>query len=172
MNDNDLIDKRLDEIAVRIRNAPVPDYPGPLLLDSLASAMPKPVRESPTSRQYPRATVVAVSCSLVALLAMVVGVLTRNAGDGDPHPRHHIARDDRDGVSVEVDDLVEPRDLKIGPVRVSSIDIMPEFDRMTEQLDRLAARLHMLETEVDLREVQSDAATLLAEYAPRKSTIW
>ena len=172
MNDNDITDKRLDKIAAQIRNAPVPDYPGPPLLDSLASAMPKPVRDSPTSRQSPRATVVAVSCSLVALLAVVGGLLTRNAVDGDPHPRHHIARDDRDGAPVTIDDLVEPRNLMVGPVQVSSIDTMPEFDRMKDQLDRLAARLHMLETEIALREVQSDAATLLAEYAPRKSTVW
>lgn len=172
MNDNDITDKLLDEIAARIRNAPVPEYPGPPLLDSLASAIPKPVRESPTSRQYPRATVVTVSCSLVALLALIVGALMRNAVDGDPHPRHHIAKDNRDGVHLPIDDLDEPRDFIVGPVQVSSIDTGPEFERMTEQLNRLAARLHMLETEVALREVQSDAATLLAEYAPRKSTIW
>lgn len=172
MNDNEITDKLLDEIAIRIRNARVPDYPGPPLLDSLASAMPEPVRESPAPRRYPRATVVAVSCSLFALLAVVGGLLTRNTVDGDPHPRHHIARDDKDSVPFEIDELVEHRDLRIGPVQVSSVDTMPAFDRMTDQLDRLGARLHMLETEVALREVRSDAATLLAEYGPRKSTTW
>lgn len=171
MNDDHFTDKLLDETAVRIRNSPVPDYPGPSLLDPLASAMSKPIRESSTPRQLPRAAVIAVSCSLVALLAVMVGVMTRNAGDDDRYPQHHIAMDDS-VVPVGTTNLTEPSDLRIGRVQVSSINITPEFDRMTDQLDRLAARLHLLETEVSLREVKSDAAILLAEYAPRKSTVW
>lgn len=171
MNDHDTTDKILDEVAVRIRNAPVPQYPGPELLDSLISAMPGPVRESPTSRNFPRATAVAVGCSLVTLLAVVVGLMTGNVGDGDL-PLVRRVNNTVNGTLVRIPDPGEVRHLRVGSVQVTSIDVLPEFDRMTDQLDRLSSRLQELETEVALREVQSDAATLLAEYAPRRSTVW
>ncbi|MEP3479956.1 MAG: hypothetical protein ABJZ55_11965 [Fuerstiella sp.] len=172
MNDKKVEDELLDEIAVGIRNAPVPDYPGPPLLNALANAMQNSVQRSSVAPDGRRASIIAVSCSLVALLAAAIGLMACHVDNNDPNSNRRLVNDQKEVASNEISELIESPGLKTGPVLVSSVDPTPEFDRMTDQLDRLDARLHALENEVALGEVQTDAATLLAEYTLHKRTVW
>jgi hypothetical protein len=159
MNDKNASDKQIDEIAYRIRNAPVPDYPGQQLLDSLAIALPERDSAARVSRPSAGRKLIAVSCSVVVLFLAVSMINYSNVVE----------------VSGTLNPLtkapVEPDDLKIGAVQIVSINITPEFNRMTDQLDLLDARLQILATQVAIQEVRSDAATLLAEFSPRESTV-
>ena len=160
MNDKSASDKQIDEIAYLIRNAPVPDYPGQQLLDSLAIALAERDRAAHVSRPFAGRRIVAVSCSVVVLLFLAISMINYSNVAGLSETLNPITKA-----------IIEPSDLKFGPVQVVSINSTPEFNRMTDQLDLLDARLQILATQVTIQEVRSDAATLLAEFSPRENPV-
>lgn len=171
MNDKNTFDKQIDDIAYLIRNAPVPDYPSQQLLDSLAIALSELDRGSPVSRLSAGRKIVAVSCSVVVLLLLAVSMIIHSNVVGVSRLSSPITKDIEGSVPNSTAALIEPNDLKIGPVQIVSINSTPEFTRMTDQLDLLDARLQILATQVAIQEVRFDAATLLAEYSPRENTV-
>ncbi|MBL8817246.1 MAG: hypothetical protein JNL58_14560 [Planctomyces sp.] len=171
MNDRNVSDKQIDEVAYRIRSTPVPDYPSQGLLDSLVTALPEYEQQPMVSRTSAGKKIIAVSCSVVALLLLAVSMVIRSnvvGGSGSVNPiTTEVERDVPNGTA----ELVEPNNVKFGPVQIVTINPTPEFNRMTDQLDLLEARLQILATQVAIQEVRSDAATLLAEYSLRESSV-
>ena len=171
MNDRNASDKQIDEVAYLIRSTPVPDYPSQELLDSLVIALPEYEQQSLVSRTSTGKKIVAVSCSVVAMLLLAVSMVIRSnlvGGSGSVNP---ITKDVEGNIPNGTAELVEPDDLKFSPVQIVTINPTTEFKRMTDQLDLLDARLQLLATQVAIQEVRSDAATLLAEYSLRESSV-
>jgi hypothetical protein len=161
----------LDEISLRIRQTAVPDYPGPQLLSALAAAVTEVDGKSPFSRLSTRRQMITVSCSVAVLLLLAVGQIFRSDVDRVSHQSHRASQGVESRVTPGVATVSEPGDLTIGPVQVVTFNTTTVFKGMLDELDRLDARLQVLTTEVTLQEVRTDAAMLLAQYAPRESTV-
>jgi len=156
MNEQDSTDKLLDAVAARIRSTPVPDYPGPPVLDSQLAE--NPVTELSNVRKARHFQFGAICCCAAVLCAVAFTVMTR----------HRVP----DSNVREIAEQSEPSDANIMPIHVQTIDSTLEFDLMIAELDRLSGRLDQLETEVAFLEVRSDLATLLAQYTPLKTDRW
>ncbi len=160
MKDKDPIEKHseelLDDIAARIRNAPIPDYPGPPVLDQNVFRTP-----------FPRIAAIAVSCCLVVLCISAIAVMNWYRPTEDSRPVEQIAESDTEN-DVEVMELVGRTNPTVSPAQIVSFDPTPELDRMTDGLDQLSKRLDQLEAQVAISEIQSDVASLLVQYTPHE----
>jgi hypothetical protein len=160
MKDKDPIEKHseelLDDIAARIRSAPIPDYPGPPVLDQNVIRTP-----------FPRIATIAAGCCLVVLCISAIAVMNWDRPTENSDPLGQVAESDTEN-DVEFRDLVGGTNPTVGPTQIVSFDPTPELDRMTDGLDQLSKRLDQLEAQVAISEVQSDVASLLVQYTPRE----
>ena len=152
MNDKDPADRLLNDIVERIQNTSIPEYPGPSLLD-LTKMRHSLLPEADRSKQNSHAAALAIVCCAVVLCSAAVLVAPRQ----------------RPGRATHVTEITDENvNLNVGPVKIVEVDIIPELDRMLARLDRLAGQLDQLESDVALREIQSVAATVLAEFTPQQ----